>query len=210
MKRFSIFAISTLCAACLSLPAIGRAVDVQSVAQQAKQAAAAGQTAQALGLYELALTQSAGQPHAVFGPLVGQYWELIGQSGDFPRVLDFFTAFVSEQKNPDADLLANKASATGGYFGWLAKNNLIATVPQSTLQKMDASARTDYNRALTLDPDNFSALYGFAIYESYSPDPNAKAHMQQLLTRLNALRSSHPQYPWQLVDYLQTHGHPQF
>lgn len=210
MKRFTTFAISTLCAACLSLPATGRAIDVQSVAQQAKQAASAGNTSQALGLYELALTQSADQPHSVSGPIIGQYWALVGRTGDFPRALDFFTAFVSEQKNPDADLLANKASATGGYFGWLAKNNLIATMPQSTLQKMDTSARQDYNRALTLDPNNFSALYGFAIYESYSPAPNAKAHMQQLLTRLNALRSSHPQYPWALVDYLQTHGHPQF
>jgi cytochrome c-type biogenesis protein CcmH/NrfG len=75
---------------------------------------------------------------------------------------------------------------------------------------MDASARQDYNRALTLDPDNFSALYGYVIYESYSSDPNAKAHMQQLLTRLNALRSSHSHYPWQLVDYLEQHGHPQY
>ncbi len=135
---------------------------------------------------------------------------MIGQSGDFPRAFDFFTAFVSEQKIPGADLLANKASATGAYFGWLAKNNLIAAMPPATLRQMDATARQDYNRALALDPDNFSALYGFAIYESYSPDPNAKAHMQQLLAKLNSLRSSHPHYPWQLVDYLQTHGHPQF
>ncbi|MGC1781625.1 MAG: hypothetical protein WA708_03810 [Acidobacteriaceae bacterium] len=210
MKRSLFLAISTLCAVCLSLPATGRVIDIPSIVQQAKQAAAAGRTAQALGLYELALTQSMDQPASVSGPLVGQYWRLIGQSGDFPRAFDFFTAFLSEQKNPSANLLANKASATGGYFGWLAKNNLIAAMPPATLQQMDASARLDYNRALTLDPDNFSALYGFAIYESYSPDPNAKAHMQQLLTRLNALRSSHPHYPWQLVDYLEQHGQPQY
>ncbi len=71
MKRSLVLAISTLCAACLSLPATGRAIDIQSVAQQAKQAAAAGQTAQALGLYELALTQSADQPASVSGPLQG-------------------------------------------------------------------------------------------------------------------------------------------
>ena len=209
MKRSLVLAISTLCAACLSLPAAGRAIDIQSVTQQAKQAAGAGQTAQALGLYELALAQSVDQPASVSGPLQGQYWRLIGQSGDFPRAYDFFSALVSEQKNPSPDMLANKASATGAYFGWLAKNNLIATMPAATLRQMDSAARQDYNRALTLNPDSFSALYGFAIYESYSPDPNAKAHMQQLLTRLNALRSSHPQYPWQLVDYLEQHSHPQ-
>lgn len=210
MKRFAAFVVSTVCAVCLLFPAIGHAIDVQSVAQQAKQAAAAGKTSQALGLYELALTQSVDQPASISGPIEGQYWALIGRTGDFPRALDFFTAFASQQKSPSADLLANKASATGSYFGWLAKNNLMATMPPTTLRQMDASARQDYNRALTMDPNNFAALYGFAIYESYSPAPDAKAHMQQLLNRLNALRTSHPHYPWQLVDYLQTHGHPQF
>lgn len=209
MKRLSVFAISTLCAACLSLPATARAIDVPSVAQQAKQAAAAGKTTQALGLYELALTQSGNQPESVTGPIVGQYWALIGRTGDFPRALDFFTSFASQQKNPSATLLASKASATGVYFEWLAKNNLIAGMPPATLRQMDASARADYDRALALDPDNFSALYGYAIYESYSPNPDAKTHMQQLLARLNSLRSSHPHYPWQLVDYLEQHGHPQ-
>jgi cytochrome c-type biogenesis protein CcmH/NrfG len=81
-------------------------------------------------------------------------------------------------------------------------------MPAGTIQQLDSSARQNYARALALDPDNFSALYGYAIYESYSP--NGKAHMQELLTRLNSLRSSHPQYPWQLVDYLKQHGHPQY
>lgn len=72
---------------------------------------------------------------------------------------------------------------------------------------MDTTARRDYTHALTLEPDSFNALYGYAIYESYRPDGHA--HMEQLLNQLNALRSSHPHYPWQLVDYLQTHGHPQ-
>ncbi|MHB1958448.1 MAG: hypothetical protein ACYCO5_05395 [Acidobacteriaceae bacterium] len=209
MKHTSFLAISSLCAVCLSLPSTARAIDTQSVAQQAKLAAAAGQTAQALGLYEFALTRSVNQPASVSGPLEGQYWRLIGQSGDFPRAFDFFTSLVSEQKNPSADMLANKASATGAYFGWLAKSNLMATMPPAILQQMDATARQDYNRALIIDPDNFSALYGFAIYESYSPAPNAKEHMQQLFTRLNSLRSSHPHYPWHMVDYLEQHGHPQ-
>ncbi|MGC9293093.1 MAG: hypothetical protein ACP5EP_10295, partial [Acidobacteriaceae bacterium] len=114
---------------------------------------------------------------------------------------------AAEQSKPNATLLANKASAIGGYFGWLHQNNLMDSVPPSTLQQMDAVARASYNQALSLDPDNFSALYGYAIYESYSSD--GKAHMQQLLEKLNSLRAAHPQWPWQMVDYLEKHGHPQ-
>ncbi|MHB1937939.1 MAG: hypothetical protein ACYCOR_15320 [Acidobacteriaceae bacterium] len=197
MQRFRHITVSIAVLLCACLPAAGHAIDIQSLSQQARQAASAGKNSQALGFYELAITQSVDQPASVSGPLQGQYWQLIGQSGDFPRAFDFFTAFVSEQKSPSADMLANKASATGAYFGWLAKNNLIATMPPASLRQMDAAARQDYNRARALDPDSFSALYGFAIYESYSP--NGKAHMQQLLAKLNTLRSSHPHYPWQLA-----------
>jgi hypothetical protein len=188
-------------------PTAGRAIDVQSLSQQAQQAASAGENTRALGLYELALTQSADQPDSVFGPVVGQYWQLIGRTGDFPRAFDFFTTLASQEKEPGATLLASQASAIGGYFGWLHQNNLMSNVPPAMLQQMDATARENYARALALDPDNFSALYGYAIYESYSP--NGKAHMQQLLAKLDSLRPSHPHYPWQLVDYLEQHGHPQ-
>ncbi len=191
----------------LSIPAAGRATDIQSHTQQAQQAANAGKNTQALGLYELALTESVGHPESIFGPLVGQYWRLIVQSGDFPRALDFFTALTSEQSSPSATLLASQGSAIGGYLGWLHQNNLTAGMSQASLQRMDANARKFYNQALALEPDNFSALYGYAVYESYSP--NGKAHMRQLLAKLDSLRSSHPQYPWQMVEYLQQHGHPQ-
>ena len=201
---------------CGSLPVAARASDLSStssITQQAQQAAAAGNTTRALGLYELAITQAAeqtdaaSQTDAVAGPLEGQYWRLIGQSGDFPRAFDFFTALASQQKNPSPTLLASEASATGTYIGWLYQNKLAASVAPAALQQMDARARSNYGRALAIDPDNFAALYGYAIYESYSPD--GKAHMQQLLAKLNSLRSTHPQYPWQLVDYLEQHGHPQ-
>jgi len=205
-RSHSIVAIA-LVALGLSIPVAGRATDIQSLTQQAQQADNAGKNTQALGLYELALTESVGQPESVFGPLDGQYWRSIVKSGDFPRALDFFTALTSEQSSPSATLLASQASAIGGYMGWLQQNNLMAGVSQASLHQMDTKARKSYNRALALDPDNFSALYGYAIYESYSP--NGKAHMQQLLAKLNSLRSSHPQYPWQLVDYLEQHNHPQ-
>jgi hypothetical protein len=208
MNRLPLILALTVVAMVTLAPTPGRAIDVQSLSQQAQRAAGAGQNSRALGIYELALTQSANQQVSVFGPLVGQYFQLIGRTGDFPRALDFFTALASQQKKPAATLLASQANATGSYIGWLYKNNLAETMPPAAIQQLDSSARQNYARALALDPYNFSALYGYAIYESFSP--NGKAHMQELLTQLNSLRSSHPQYPWQLVDYLEQHGHPQY
>jgi len=208
MNRLHLVLALTVVALVTLAPTASRAIDVQSLSQQAQQAASAGKTARALGLYELALSQAATQPESVFGPLIGQYWQLIGRTGDTPRAFDFFTALESQQKKPSATLLASQANATGSYIGWLYKNNLAENLPPATVKQLDSNARQNYARALALDPDNFSALYGYAIYESYSP--NGKAHMQELLTKLNSLRSSHPQYPWQLVDYLEQHGHPQY
>lgn len=206
--RRSRFLTRTICIAlCTLLSAAAYAADLSSLTQQAQQAATKGNTGLALGLYELALTQSAGQPESVFGPIDGQYWRLIAKTDDFPRALNFFSALNAQQRNPSASLLADQANAIGGYMGWLQQNNLAASMSPTFFQEMDTTARKDYNQALALDPDNFSALYGYAIYESYSP--NGKAHMQELLAKLNALRPSHPQYPWQMVDYLEQHGHPQ-
>ena len=209
MKRFYFVAVATIIAMCMSVASAAHAADVQALAQQAQQAAGAGQTTRALGVYEMALRESVGQPDSVTGPLQGGYWQLIAKAGDFPRALDFFTALTAEQKSPGATLLASKASAIGSYIGWLYQNNLEASLPGTTLQRMDTTARGDYDRALAIDPDNFAALYGYAIYESYSPSPNAKAHMKELLAKLNSLRASHPHYPWALVEYLEQHGHPQ-
>jgi hypothetical protein len=207
MTYFRFIFLSTMLALFPLTSAAGHAIDTPTLTQQAQQAASKGENSLALGLYELALTQSAGQPEAVFGPLDGQYWQLIAKTDDFPRARNFFNALAAEQTRPNATLLANKASAIGGYFGWLHQNNLMDSVPPSTLQQMDATARASYDQALALDPDNFSALYGYAIYESYNP--NGKAHMQQLLAKLDTLRSFHPQWPWQMVDHLEKHGHPQ-
>lgn len=207
MPRFR-FLVPTTCIALSVLFSAGlHAADVSTLTQRAERAAHKGNTSLALGMYELALTQSADQPESVFGPLDGQYLRLIAKSGDFPRALNFFSALRAQQKTPSASLLADRANAIGGYIGWLQQNNLADGLSPVFFKNLDATARRNYNQALALDPDNFSALYGFAIYESYSP--NGKPHMQELLAKLNALRSSHPQYPWQMVDYLEQHGHPQ-
>lgn len=207
MHRFRFILISAGFVLCVLFPAAGQAENIQSLTQQAEQSASSGKNSRALGLYELALTQSVDQPESVFGPLDGQYWRLIVKTDDFPRALNFFSALAAEHRNPRATLLANQANAIGGYLGWLQQNNLMTVVPSAFLQQMDAGARKNYNQALALDPNNFTALYGYAIYESYSP--NGKAHMQQLLAKLDTLRSSHPHYPWQMVDYFEKHGHPQ-
>ena len=209
MKRFSFLAATAAVAVCLSGAAAAHAGDISSLTQQAQQAASAGKTQQALGVYELALRESVGQPDSVTGPLQGRYWQLIVKTGDFPRALDFFSALEASEKSPGATVLANRASAIGGYFGWLQQNNLMESLPPATMHGLDATARGDYGRALALNPDSFAALYGYAIYESYSPAPNAKAHMHELLARLNSLRASHPHYPWSMVDTLEQHGHPQ-
>jgi hypothetical protein len=210
MNRIRVTLTSILVALlCTLVPAAAHASDLQTLTEQAQQAASAGKTARALGLYELALSQAATQPESVFGPLDGLYWHLIVQTDDFPRAFNFFTALASQQENPDANLLASRANAIGSYIGWLYQNQIADDLPPAAVPQLDATARRNYARALALDPDNFTALYGYAIYESYRPGPNSKAHMQQLLTKLNSLRASRPHYPWPLVDYLQQHGHPQ-
>lgn len=122
--RFRKFTIVAAISASIFVAATAHATEIQSLTQGATQAANAGQTASALGLYELALTQSVNQPESVFGPLDGEYWQLIVKTDDFPRALNFFTALASEQQNPNSDVLSNKANAIGGYLGWLYKNNL--------------------------------------------------------------------------------------
>lgn len=207
MHRFRSLIPAICIPLCILLSAGAYAADVSSLTQQAQQATQKGNNSLALGLYELALTQTADQPESVFGPIDGQYWRLIAKTDDFPRALSFFSALKARQKSPSASLLADRASAIGGYMGWLQQNHLAASGPSSFFPQMDTTARKNYNQALALDPNSFSALYGYAIYESYIP--NGKAHMQELLAKLNTLRPSHPQYPWQLVDYLAQHGHPQ-
>lgn len=207
--RIRHFTLTATLAALVFTASAGWAANTSPLTQQAQKAAQAGQTNYALSLYELALTESVHQPQSVFGPLEGQYWQLTAKTQNIPRAFSFFTALAAEQGHPGANLLADKASITGMYIGWLYQHDLEGDISQARLGQMDATERRDYGRALALDPDNFSALYGYAVYESYSHTPGSQAHMKELLKRLDALRASHPHYPWRMVDYLETHGHPE-
>ena len=63
---------------------------------------------------------------------------------------------------------------------------------------LDSKARAAFDKALQIDPSNFYALFGYAIYESYNP--TGAEHSKELFARLEGLRSSHPDYPWQVVE----------
>ena len=160
----------------------------------------------ALGKLEIAMSQ-ADPDSKEFGLAVSDYWKLIVESNDGSRVYNFSRALTAEQKTPNATLLAMRASAGCYYMGWLAQANLMDAFGRSRVAQIDAQARADFDEALKLDPQNFSALYGYAVYEGYRP--GAQAHQKELLTRLDALRASRPYYPWQLVDILEKNGKPE-
>jgi hypothetical protein len=182
------------------------------LAQQAPSAASAPQTASqpnttlALGKLEIAMSQ-ADPDSKEFGMAVSDYWKLIAASNDGSRVYNFFRALTAERKTPSATLLAHRAAAACYYMGWLAQANLMDDFGRPRVAQIDAQARADFDQALKLDPENFSALYGYAVYEGYRP--GAQAHQKELLVRLDALRTSRPYYPWQLVDTLEKTGKPE-
>jgi hypothetical protein len=162
----------------------------------------------ALSLGKLELTMSQKDPDGrEFGMAVGDYWKLIAESNDGSRAYNYFRALNAEQKTPKATLLAMRASADCYYLGWLAQSNLMESFGRPRVAEIGAQARADYEQALKLDPENFSALYGYAAYEGYRP--GAQAHQKELLARLDALRASRPYYPWQLVDTLEKTGKPE-
>jgi hypothetical protein len=160
----------------------------------------------ALGKLEIAMSQ-ADPDSKEFGLAVSNYWKLIVESNDGSRVYNFSRALTAGQKTPNATLLAMRASAGCYYMGWLAQANLMDAFGRPRVAQIDAQARADFDEALKLDPQNFSALYGYAVYEGYRP--GAQAHQKELLTRLDALRASRSYYPWQLVDTLEKNGKPE-
>jgi hypothetical protein len=178
----------------------------QATAGPAPQVAAQPNTALALGKLEFTMSQA--EPDSKeFGMAVSEYWKLITESNDGSRAYNFFRALTAEQKAPNATLLAMRASAACYYVGWLAQANLMDAFGQTRVAQIDAQAHADFDAALKLDPENFSALYGYAIYEGYRP--GAQAHQKELLARLDALRTSRPYYPWALVDTLEKTGKPE-
>jgi len=199
-------------AATIGVLAILAAISLTPVlAQQASSTGSAAQSATqpntTLALGKLEATMSLADPDsAEFGAAVNDYWKLIVASNDGPRVYDFFRALTAERKASSATLLAQRASAACYYMAWLAQANLMETYG-SRVTQIDAQARADFDQALKLDPENFSALYGYAVYQGYIP--GGQAHQKELLTRLDALRASRPYYPWQLVDTLEKTGKPE-
>lgn len=159
-----------------------------------------GRTTDAAACFELAMELSAGTSPQSFGQAQKAYWMAVQQGGDFPRAYSFFSR-LAEQFPDSPEVLAAKASATGGYIGWLAQAGLMEPIGQERVRDLDNQARELYETALARDPDNFQALFAFAIYESYSPKGAARA--QALLARLDALRDGHPHYPWAQVDQLR-------
>lgn len=160
-----------------------------------------------LTLNKLEVTMSLSSPDSKeFGMAVAEYWQRISEAHDGRRAYDFFSALVAEEKTPNATLLAMRASSACFYIGWLAQANLMDAVGQPGIAKIGEQARADFERALTLDPQNFSALYSYAIYEGYRP--GGQIHQKELLVRLDALRASRPYLPWQIVDILEKTGKP--
>ena len=161
-----------------------------------------------LALGKLEITMSQAEPDSQeFGMAVGDYWKIIAAANDGRRAYDFFRALVAERKTPNATLLAQRAASACFYIGWVAQAGLMDTVGQVRIGQISEQARTDFEDALKLDPQNFSALYGYAVYEGYRP--GGQTHQKELFARLDALRASRPYYPWQMVDTLEKTGKPQ-
>ena len=168
--------------------------------------AAVAQTSSDLNMLETQLRYTAVNTPE-FGRALGSYWTVIAASQDFARAHSFFDDLAAASPRPDATLLAEKASATGAYVGWLYQHRPQVQVTDQELQQMLTGAVAEYDRALTLEPDNFAALYGYAVFEGYRPE--GKEHQKELLAKLDTLRASKPYLPWAMVDQLEKTGRPE-
>jgi tetratricopeptide (TPR) repeat protein len=120
------------------------------------------------------------------------YWAQITKDGDYPRAYRFF-ATLAERRPKEAEVLANYANAIGGYIGWMFQHGPGAY----EFPRLDELARATYTKALALDPENFTALLGQAIYDGLSRQPE---RCRADFARLDALREKHPDYPWAHAD----------
>ncbi len=167
---------------------------------QKAESLAGNNTPAALAAFELIMQQSAGADRRVLGRAMGEYWDLIHKQNNYPRAYDFFSQLAAA--HPDsADVLGSEGSAIGGYLGWLQMNGLGELADQQFLVKLNGHARQTFEKALKIDSENFGALFGYAIYESYQPQ--GKAHSKELFARLDALRDANPYYPWSYVDQMK-------
>jgi hypothetical protein len=167
-----------------------------------------GTASTTLALNKLEVTMSLSSPDSKdFGMAVADYWKTIAEAHDGRRAYDFFNALVTEEKTPNATLLAMRASSACFYIGWIAQEKLMDTVGLPRIKQIGEQARADFDEALKLDPQNFSALFGYSSYEGYRP--GGQAHQKELFTRLDAMRASKPYLPWQIVDSLEKTGKPE-
>ncbi|HEV2989028.1 MAG TPA: hypothetical protein VG759_11355 [Candidatus Angelobacter sp.] len=150
-----------------------------------------------LGQLELTMQQSIGKDAKAFGRAQGEYWGIVSTQGDFPRAYNFFSNLAASHPS-SPDVLGLEGSAIGGYIGWLYSPAAGKPADEQLVVALDSKARASFDKALQIDANNFNALLGYAIYESYNP--TGAEHSKELFARLESLRSSHPEYPWNVVD----------
>ena len=167
---------------------------------QKAESLAKNDAAGALTAFELIMQQSADNNRRAFGRADGEYWDLVHKQNNYPRAYDFFVQLAAAHPE-SADVLGSEGSAIGGYLGWLVSNGLAQLADPQFIAMLDNKAHDAFEKGLKLDPENFGALFGYAIYESYKPE--GKAHSRELFARLDALRAGHPYYPWSYVDQMK-------
>jgi len=152
---------------------------------------------------ELSMKQSAGKDAKAYLRAQGEYWNIIYEQKDLGRAYEFFNQLAAA--NPSSpDVLGSQGSAIGSYIGWLYSSGAIKQVDEQFVATLDSKAHAAFEKALQIDANNFTALLGYATYESYNPA--GAEHSKELFARLETLRSSHPEYPWQVVDQMKK-GH---
>jgi hypothetical protein len=200
----------------LSLPTFALAavvvmsVVVSATASTASQgtntASSTASTNTSADLLELEMDQNAGVNPKAFGQNLGDYWNVLQQTNDYPRAYHYFS-LLAERHPKDATVLGQKGSAIGGLFYWLPITGNQKRLNEEQYAALDRSARSAFDTALQIDPNNFSALLGYAIYEGNTPGHDSQS--QALWARLNSLRAEHPEYPWQMVDQLRLRFRPE-
>jgi hypothetical protein len=180
----------------LALPSAMLAQNNNGSGQKAE-SKASGNPADKLARLELSMQQSAGKDAKAFGRAQGEYWSTIESQKDFPRAYNFFSSLAAAHPS-SPDILGLEGSAIGGYIGWLYSPAAGKPADEQFVIALDSKARAAFDKALLIDPSNFYALFGYAIYESYNP--TGAEHSKELFARLEGLRSSHPEYPWQVVE----------